>query len=284
RWSRAGWWPTGSPSYPASTRSWGTSTGDPDPRAPDSRSSRDPRPLSREALGADAAPPCGAGPRRVRDRGGHGGGGRPDRAHVGRGPRGLLVLLHVQADAAGEAARVGVHIGVLHGQRRRGALCRAAGALRRRPRRHRRRGGVPRRRRRRAGHAGQLRVPRTDDAGVGHGDRRGLQGRPAERPQHLRHHCRGRQPVTATETRIVTKRLRERPDDSFTLAAVRQTGGYDALRKALAMDPPAIAEEVKASGLRGRGGAGFPTATKWSFLPAGVEPRYLVVNSDEAEP
>ena len=90
--------------------------------------------------------------------------------------------------------------------------------------------------------------------------------------------------MTATETRIVTKRLRERPDDSWTLAAVRQTGGYDSLRKALSMDPAAIAEEVKASGLRGRGGAGFPTATKWSFLPAGVEPRYLVVNSDEAEP
>src|SRR5438045_5843194 len=68
------------------------------------------------------------------------------------------------------------------------------------------------------------------------------------------------------------------------MAAVKETGGYDALRKALSMDPMAIAEEVKASGLRGRGGAGFPTATKWSFLPAGVEPRYLVVNSDEAEP
>src|SRR5204862_372422 len=81
-----------------------------------------------------------------------------------------------------------------------------------------------------------------------------------------------------------TKRLRERPADSWMLAAVKETGGYEALRKALAMDPAAIAEEVKASGLRGRGGAGFPTATKWSFLPAGVEPRYLVVTSDEAEP
>jgi NADH-quinone oxidoreductase subunit F len=86
------------------------------------------------------------------------------------------------------------------------------------------------------------------------------------------------------ETRIVTKRLRERPDDSWTLPAALDTGGYTALRKALAMDPSSIAEEVKASGLRGRGGAGFPTATKWSFLPAGVEPRYLVVNCDEAEP
>src|SRR5437867_3619772 len=90
--------------------------------------------------------------------------------------------------------------------------------------------------------------------------------------------------MTATETLIVTKRLRERPDDSWTLAAARQTGAYDALRKALTMDALAIAEEVKASALWGRGGAGFPTATKWSFLPAGVEPRYLVVNGDEAEP
>jgi NADH-quinone oxidoreductase subunit F len=90
--------------------------------------------------------------------------------------------------------------------------------------------------------------------------------------------------LTATETRIVTKRLRERPHDSWTLAAARETGGYQALEKALSMDPAAIAEEVKTSGLRGRGGAGFPTAQKWSFLPAGVEPRYLVVNGDEAEP
>ena len=86
------------------------------------------------------------------------------------------------------------------------------------------------------------------------------------------------------ETLIVTQRLRERPDDSWTLAAARETGGYEALRKATSMSAAAIADEVKTSGLRGRGGAGFPTATKWSFLPAGVEPRYLVVNGDEAEP
>jgi NADH-quinone oxidoreductase subunit F len=90
--------------------------------------------------------------------------------------------------------------------------------------------------------------------------------------------------VVATETRIITKRLREHPEDSWTLARSQETGGYEGLRKALAMDPAAIAEEVKTSGLRGRGGAGFPTATKWSFLPAGVVPRYLVVNCDEAEP
>jgi NADH-quinone oxidoreductase subunit F len=90
--------------------------------------------------------------------------------------------------------------------------------------------------------------------------------------------------AAATETRIITKRLRDFPDDSWTLERSRATGGYEALRKALSMEPAAIAEEVKTSQLRGRGGAGFPTATKWSFLPAGVEPRYLVVNCDEAEP
>ena len=64
-----------------------------------------------------------------------------------------------------------------------------------------------------------------------------------------------------------------------------QRGGYAALRKALAMKPEAIIEEVKASGLRGRGGAGFPTGLKWSFMPRGDgKPHYLVCNADESEP
>ncbi|KIA85942.1 NADH-quinone oxidoreductase subunit NuoF [Kaistella jeonii] len=65
----------------------------------------------------------------------------------------------------------------------------------------------------------------------------------------------------------------------------RKQGGYDAVEKALKMTPDAITEEVKISGLRGRGGAGFPTGMKWSFLakPEGVA-RYLVVNADESEP
>ncbi len=89
----------------------------------------------------------------------------------------------------------------------------------------------------------------------------------------------------ATETRIITKRLRDRTEDSWTLAGFTASGGYDALRKALAMEPAAIgAEQVAAAGLRGRGGAGFPTGTKWSFLPEGNYPRYLVVNGDEGEP
>ena len=62
-------------------------------------------------------------------------------------------------------------------------------------------------------------------------------------------------------------------------------GGYQALRKALAMTREAIVEEVKASGLRGRGGAGFPTGLKWSFMPKeAVKPHYLVCNADESEP
>jgi NADH-quinone oxidoreductase subunit F len=87
------------------------------------------------------------------------------------------------------------------------------------------------------------------------------------------------------ETRILTKFLRERPDDSWTIEAALDNGAYQALRKALEMSPAAIGQEqVKASGLRGRGGAGFDAAQKWSFLPEGVYPRYLVVNADEGEP
>ncbi len=87
------------------------------------------------------------------------------------------------------------------------------------------------------------------------------------------------------ETRIVTKRLRDHPEDSWTIERYLATGGYEALRKALGMTTEAIQDEqVKASGLRGRGGAGFGTGQKWSFLPKGVYPRYLAVNADEGEP
>ncbi|MVZ63581.1 NADH-quinone oxidoreductase subunit NuoF [Sphingobacterium humi] len=71
-----------------------------------------------------------------------------------------------------------------------------------------------------------------------------------------------------------------------TLAVYREKGGYRAVEKALkTMSPDDVLEEVKKSGLRGRGGAGFPTGMKWSFLakPEGV-PRYLVCNGDESEP
>ncbi len=62
-------------------------------------------------------------------------------------------------------------------------------------------------------------------------------------------------------------------------------GGYQGLRKALGMTREALVEEIKASGLRGRGGAGFPTGLKWSFMPQEVvKPHYLVCNADESEP
>lgn len=61
-------------------------------------------------------------------------------------------------------------------------------------------------------------------------------------------------------------------------------GGYEALRKALSMTPEAVIAEVKASGLRGRGGAGFPTGVKWGFIAKDAPIKYLAVNTDEGEP
>ena len=73
--------------------------------------------------------------------------------------------------------------------------------------------------------------------------------------------------------------------DSFTLEGYKRHGGYDAAKKALGMDADAVIQLIKDSGLRGRGGAGFPTGMKWGFIPQndGKE-HYLVVNADESEP
>jgi NADH-quinone oxidoreductase subunit F len=74
-------------------------------------------------------------------------------------------------------------------------------------------------------------------------------------------------------------------DRAWTLEEYRRTGGYDALEKALTMAPADVVELVKESGLRGRGGAGFPTGMKWGFIPQdNPKPKYLVVNADESEP
>lgn len=69
-----------------------------------------------------------------------------------------------------------------------------------------------------------------------------------------------------------------------TIDGYKKNGGYIQLAKALKMQPQAIIDEVKASGLRGRGGAGFSTGMKWGFLPKNNEPRYLLCNADEGEP
>jgi NADH-quinone oxidoreductase subunit F len=89
--------------------------------------------------------------------------------------------------------------------------------------------------------------------------------------------------VTDTLTPVLSAHWDE--PDSFTLAAYRRAGGYRGLAKALAMPPDDVIAMVKASGLRGRGGAGFPTGTKWGFIPQGDgKPHYLVLNADESEP
>lgn len=74
-------------------------------------------------------------------------------------------------------------------------------------------------------------------------------------------------------------------DDNFrTLEGYQAKKGYEMLKKALKMQPSEIVTMVKDSGLRGRGGAGFPTGMKWSFLPNNGEERYLLCNADEGEP
>ena len=88
----------------------------------------------------------------------------------------------------------------------------------------------------------------------------------------------------AAKTKILTQHI-DVPGIE-TLAVYRQHGGYAAVEKALkTMSPDAVVEEVKKSGLRGRGGAGFPTGMKWSFIDKkSGNPRYLVCNADESEP
>ena len=81
---------------------------------------------------------------------------------------------------------------------------------------------------------------------------------------------------------ILTKHVRE--PNAFTLDFYLQHEGYDGLRLALTKTPDAIIEMVKASGLRGRGGAGFPTGMKWQFVDKKTTPRYIACNADESEP
>ncbi len=85
------------------------------------------------------------------------------------------------------------------------------------------------------------------------------------------------------QVRIVTQNIDIPGIDTFSVYT--QHGGFQALRKALAMEPAAVLETVKNSGLRGRGGAGFPTGMKWSFLAKNSsKPTYLCANGDESEP
>jgi NADH-quinone oxidoreductase subunit F len=85
-----------------------------------------------------------------------------------------------------------------------------------------------------------------------------------------------------SDTLILTPRWGK--PGSATLQSYRADGGYRALDKALGMEPATLVDEVKRSNLRGRGGAGFATGLKWTFLPKDIRPRYLTVNADESEP
>ncbi|MFC6089300.1 NADH-quinone oxidoreductase subunit NuoF [Saccharothrix lopnurensis] len=89
--------------------------------------------------------------------------------------------------------------------------------------------------------------------------------------------------TSAPLTPVLTKRwLSPR---SWTLKTYEQLEGYTALRKALTAHPDQLIQQCKDSGLRGRGGAGFPTGMKWGFIPQGDgKPHYLVINADEGEP
>ena len=83
-------------------------------------------------------------------------------------------------------------------------------------------------------------------------------------------------------TQILFKNINAK--DLHTLKVYEEQGGYQSLKKAFAKKPEELIEMVKASGLRGRGGAGFPAGLKWSFLAKNVFPRYLCCNADESEP
>src|SRR5688572_13096072 len=117
----------------------------------------------------------------------------------------------------------------------------------------------------------QRAVHRVGDAGEGAGDpcRAEIMGYP-----HKSH---------ARESAVLSKHFGNR--DAITLDGWKKLGGYEALKSALGMTPGDIVNVVKESGLRGRGGAGFPTGIKWSFMkPGDGKPHYLVCNADESEP
>ena len=101
--------------------------------------------------------------------------------------------------------------------------------------------------------------------------------------------------MTATQPRPITSGRDSRfaptlyahvgQDNSYTLAFYRQNGGYTALERAFGVGNDAVIDEVKKSGLRGRGGAGFATGLKWSFMPLNDgKPHYIICNADESEP
>lgn len=96
-------------------------------------------------------------------------------------------------------------------------------------------------------------------------------------------YLQGKEPHSK-EHRVVFKNV-DRDGWDTSISTYESEGGYEQLKKALKMEPSAITDEVKKSGLRGRGGAGFPAGVKWGFLPPNNDkPVYLICNADESEP
>ena len=88
----------------------------------------------------------------------------------------------------------------------------------------------------------------------------------------------------AEETLVLFKNIRN-PKYNKSLEGYKKAGGYQTLKKVFGMKPNEVVQTVKDSGVRGRGGAGFPTGLKWSFMPNGTgKPSYLIANADESEP
>ena len=93
----------------------------------------------------------------------------------------------------------------------------------------------------------------------------------------------GKEP-DAREHRLIFKNI-DRVGWDNSIDCYIKDGGYEQLKKAFTMEPQAITNEVKTAGLRGRGGAGFPTGVKWGFIPPNnTKPVYLICNCDESEP
>jgi len=91
-------------------------------------------------------------------------------------------------------------------------------------------------------------------------------------------------PTAAQDERFILLRHRDTPEIS-DLEVYRRLGGFEAFQKAVtSLEPGQVTDVVKASGLRGRGGAGFPTGLKWSFIDNKNWPHYVVANADESEP
>src|SRR5436305_2127361 len=125
-----------------------------------------------------------------------------------------------------------------------------------------------------AGGAGELRLSSRRHTGK---DRRDS-GRPEEQTIRMLYN-----EPSPLETRVLTRNFGLPNSESIDTYLAHD--GYVAFRKAAGMKPEEIIEEMKASNLRGRGGAGFPTGMKWSFVPrTSPKPKYIVGNADESEP